>query len=152
MRKVWYHQIWIQNYLGFIVSDLPNILLALAEWEPCSWKDTWQHVSISFGMTHWIMFGRTLCRILSQCNFQMEPRISLASGSYLHTYLIEFSGVSLNKWGCQNPPEPSLVVFGEKDSAIISSSASGKAFFNLTAEELPTIPAPTTQNFMLNRY
>ena len=22
MRKVWYHQIWIQNYLGFIVSDL----------------------------------------------------------------------------------------------------------------------------------
>ena len=21
-RKVWYHQIWIQNYLGFIVSDL----------------------------------------------------------------------------------------------------------------------------------
>ena len=24
MRKVWYHQIWIQNYLGFIVSDLIN--------------------------------------------------------------------------------------------------------------------------------
>ena len=22
MRKVWYHQIWIQNNLGFIVSDL----------------------------------------------------------------------------------------------------------------------------------
>ena len=22
MRKVWYHQIWIQNHLGFIVSDL----------------------------------------------------------------------------------------------------------------------------------
>jgi hypothetical protein len=22
MREVWYHQIWIQNYLGFIVSDL----------------------------------------------------------------------------------------------------------------------------------
>ena len=22
MRKVWYHQIWIQNYLDFIVSDL----------------------------------------------------------------------------------------------------------------------------------
>ena len=68
------------------------------------------------------------------------------------TYLIESSGVSLNKWGCQNPPEPSLVVFGENDSAIISNFASGKAFFNLTAEELPTIPAPTTQNFMLNRY
>ena len=26
MRKVWYHQIWIQNYLGFIVSDLMYIL------------------------------------------------------------------------------------------------------------------------------
>ena len=22
MRKVWYHQIWIQNYLAIIVSDL----------------------------------------------------------------------------------------------------------------------------------
>jgi hypothetical protein len=22
MRKVWYHQIWIKNYFGFIVSDL----------------------------------------------------------------------------------------------------------------------------------
>ena len=26
MRKVLYHQIWIQNYLGFIVSDLTYIL------------------------------------------------------------------------------------------------------------------------------
>ena len=25
MRKVWYHQIWIQNYFGFIVSDLTYI-------------------------------------------------------------------------------------------------------------------------------
>ena len=25
MRKVWYHQIWIQTYLGFIVSDLMYI-------------------------------------------------------------------------------------------------------------------------------
>ena len=25
MMKVWYHQIWIQNYLGFIVSDLTYI-------------------------------------------------------------------------------------------------------------------------------
>ena len=25
MRKVWYHQIWIQNYLGFIVSDLTQM-------------------------------------------------------------------------------------------------------------------------------
>ena len=27
MRKVWYHQIWFQNYLGFIVSDLLYIHL-----------------------------------------------------------------------------------------------------------------------------
>ena len=27
MRKVWYHQIWIQNYSGFIVSDLTYIPL-----------------------------------------------------------------------------------------------------------------------------
>ena len=26
MRKVWYHQILIQNYLGFIVSDLTYII------------------------------------------------------------------------------------------------------------------------------
>ena len=26
MSKVWYYQIWIQNYLGFIVSDLKFIL------------------------------------------------------------------------------------------------------------------------------
>ena len=25
MRKVWYHKIWIQNYFGFIVSDLMYI-------------------------------------------------------------------------------------------------------------------------------
>ena len=29
MRKVWYHQIWIQNYLGFIVSDLMSGLVCL---------------------------------------------------------------------------------------------------------------------------
>ena len=28
MRKVWYHQIWIQNYLGLIVSDLMYICAA----------------------------------------------------------------------------------------------------------------------------
>ena len=27
MRKVWYHQIWIQKYLGFIVSDLTYMRL-----------------------------------------------------------------------------------------------------------------------------
>ena len=27
MRKVWYHQIWIQNYFGFIVWDLMYMLL-----------------------------------------------------------------------------------------------------------------------------
>ena len=33
MRKVWYHQIWIQNYLGFIVSDLTYIhTLHIQEW------------------------------------------------------------------------------------------------------------------------
>ena len=26
MRKVWYHQIWIQNYFGFIMSDLMYVL------------------------------------------------------------------------------------------------------------------------------
>ena len=25
MRKVWFYQIWIQNYLGFIVSDLTYV-------------------------------------------------------------------------------------------------------------------------------
>ena len=31
-RKVWYHQIWIKNYLGFIVPDLVYIVvLALNE-------------------------------------------------------------------------------------------------------------------------
>jgi hypothetical protein len=29
MRKVWYHQIWIQNYLRFVVSDL----MYIAHWE-----------------------------------------------------------------------------------------------------------------------
>ena len=31
MRKVWYHQIWIQNYLGFIVSDLVKIQVRLSK-------------------------------------------------------------------------------------------------------------------------
>ena len=29
MRKVWYHQIWIQNYFSFIVSDIMYILVWL---------------------------------------------------------------------------------------------------------------------------
>ena len=30
MRKVWYHQIWIQNNLGFMVSDLIYILYSMS--------------------------------------------------------------------------------------------------------------------------
>ena len=44
MRKVWYHQIWIQNYLGFIVSDLTYIPCLTfeysshnPEWDGYSW-------------------------------------------------------------------------------------------------------------------
>ena len=35
MRKVWCHQIWIQNYLGFIVSDQGQ----LQEWTEHSHTD-----------------------------------------------------------------------------------------------------------------
>lgn len=52
------------------------------------------------------------------------------------------------RWGCQNPPEPSLVVPGEKLDAIKWSSALGKAFLSLTAEEVPTMPAPKTAIFI----
>ena len=52
MRKVWYHQIWIQNYLGFIVSDLMYMLYA--EWEPfeksCQWNLHIKRIHINQGV------------------------------------------------------------------------------------------------------
>ena len=54
MRKVWYHQIWIQNYLGIIVSDLIDIL-RLRQLQNISTPDFW---TTNFHPdTKWILYS-----------------------------------------------------------------------------------------------
>ena len=51
MRKVWYHQIWIQTYLGFIVSDLTYIVstymqYSILDCNVCTYILLVHHISI----------------------------------------------------------------------------------------------------------
>ena len=55
----------------------------------------------------------------------------------MSTYFILWDGVPAARWGCQNPPDPSLTVCGEKSSEIRVTWDCGNADFILTAEDVP---------------
>ena len=57
--------------------------------------------------------------------------------SKMSTYFILWDGVPAARWGCQNPPDPSLTVCGEKSSEIRVTWDCGNADFSLTAEDVP---------------
>ena len=57
--------------------------------------------------------------------------------SKMSTYFILWDGVPAARWGCQNPPDPSLTVCGEKSSEIRVTWDCGNADFSLTAVDVP---------------
>ena len=59
-------------------------------------------------------------------------------------YLINSIGVSPRRWGSQNPPATSDVVFGEIASVTIVTSDPGQRSRTRTADDTPMTPAPIT--------
>ena len=50
MRKVWYHQIWIQNYLGFIVQSYSGGKINVWNF----WSSEWQALPTIFHRDTWL--------------------------------------------------------------------------------------------------
>lgn len=62
-----------------------------------------------------------------------------------NTHVVLADCFGFTKYGIQNPPEPSDVVFGEKSFAITFTLAPGILSWIQTADDKPMIPAPMTQ-------
>ena len=97
MRKVWYHQIWIQNNLGFIVSDLKYIpktsLFLFTRETETHWKEKLLHAyireAINFPGYNWFdanwiesNFDSTQGIYVFSCRFQIGKGAILHSKQY----------------------------------------------------------------------
>ena len=82
MRKVWYHQIWIQNYLGIIVSDLIDIL-RLRQLQNISTPDFW---TTNFHPdTKWILYSlvQLVEMLYIKINFLVHTIISILKNFFI---------------------------------------------------------------------